>query len=301
MIFSRLRDPARGVNLYTDEAILDPYPHYRRLRDTGPVVWLPAHRVYALPRYAECRAALLDDATFRSASAVALNPISNRMSGRTTLASDGAEHDRRRKLLAHRMLPRAIAALGDQVQRAADELVAAAVRQGDVDGVDLAASLPLSVVPDLVGWPADQREHLIDWAGATFDVLGPFNLRMVGSSPGALQMLRFARQVERRRSALPGSMADELLAAVDDGVITRRDCRALLVDYLGPTAKSAGHSSPPAPECWSCTPRLIVTSASGSTPTSSTSPATRAAIWASVKAPMPVPGRRSHGWKSQRF
>ena len=100
--------PAYRSNIYTTEAIVDPYPHYRRLRGLGPVVWLPQQRVYALPRYRECKTVLRDDAAFRSSNGVALNPISNRLSRGTTLASDGPEHECRRKLVAHRMLPRAL-------------------------------------------------------------------------------------------------------------------------------------------------------------------------------------------------
>ena len=89
---------------------VDPYPHYAALRGLGPVVWLPRHRVYALPRYAECKAVLRDDKTFISGKGVALNRLTNRLSRGTTLSSDGAEHDQRRKLVAHRMLPRALRA-----------------------------------------------------------------------------------------------------------------------------------------------------------------------------------------------
>ena len=226
--------PSYDANIYTTDAILDPYQHYRRLRQLGPVVWLPRHRVYALPRYTECKATLRDDATFRSTGGVALNPLSNRLSRGTTLASDGAEHDERRKLVAHRMFPRALNVISDQVQRVAHEVVDSAVRRGDVDGVDLATAVPLAVIPDMVGWPADQREHLIEWAGATFDVLGPGNRRMARGIPRALQMLRFARRVVRDRSAIPGSMADDLLTAADQNVLERSECPALLVDYLGP-------------------------------------------------------------------
>lgn len=226
--------PTYEMNIYTREAILDPYPHYRRLRELGPVVWLPRHRVYALPRYTECKAGLRDDTRFRSAGGVALNALSNRLSGGTTLASDGLEHERRRKLVAHRMLPRALGAISDQVRRRAAEVVDAALRRGDVDGVDLATALPMAVIPDLVGWPADQRGHLIDWAGATFDILGPGNRRMLAGVPRALQMLRFARRMVRDRSAIPGSMADDLLTAADRGIVERDECPALLVDYLGP-------------------------------------------------------------------
>lgn len=226
--------PTYRDDIYASAAILDPHPHYRRLRDLGAVVWLPRQKVYALPRYTECKAVLRDDAVFRSADGVALNAFSNLASRGTTLASDGAEHDRRRKMVAHRMFPRALAAISDAVDGMAADVVAAAVRSGEVDGVELATALPFAVIPDMVGWPAGQRDHLIEWAGATFDILGPGNGRMVRGLPGALAMLRFAHRLVRDRSAEPGSMAEELLNAVDNGVISRTECRALLVDYLGP-------------------------------------------------------------------
>ena len=48
--------PAYEPDLYATQAIVDPHPHYARLRRLGPVVWLPKQRVYALPRYAQCKA-----------------------------------------------------------------------------------------------------------------------------------------------------------------------------------------------------------------------------------------------------
>lgn len=230
----RTSTPTYRSDIYATEAILDPHPHYRRLRDLGSVIWLPRQKVYALPRYAECKAALLDDTSFLSTGGVALNSLSNRLSRGTTLASDGQAHQDRRKLLAHRMLPRALNAIADEVQLVADRCVDEAIRLAQVDGVDLATALPLAVIPGLVGWPPDRRAHLIEWAGATFDVLGPPNRRMLRGIPGALQMLRFGRQVVHDRNVLPGSMADELLTAVDDGVISPNECSAMLVDYLGP-------------------------------------------------------------------
>ncbi|WP_328353034.1 cytochrome P450 [Mycobacterium sp. NBC_00419] len=221
-------------DVYSSAAILDPYPHYRRLRELGPVVWLPKQKVHALPRYTECKAVLRDDERFISTGGVALNRLSNRLSRGTTLASDGPEHDLRRKQIAHRMLPRALNAISDQIHDRAEQLVESAVRRGGIDGAELATALPMSVMPDLVGWPTDQREHLLDWAGATFDALGPANGRMVRTLPGAMQMLRFARHVVKSRAAIPGSMADELLAAVHSGELSKKDCTALLVDYLGP-------------------------------------------------------------------
>jgi hypothetical protein len=39
-------------------------------------------------------------------------------------------------------------------------------------GVEVAAALPMSVVPDLVGWPAEGRENLLRWCAATMVVEG---------------------------------------------------------------------------------------------------------------------------------
>jgi cytochrome P450 len=228
--------PVYTPDIYSAHAIVDPYPHYQRLRDLGPVVWLTKQNVYALPRYAECKAVLLDDKTFLSGSGVALNRIANGMSRGTTLNSDGAEHDQRRKLVAHRLLPRALRALSEGVDETAAAVVDAALDKGEIDGVnDLAAALPLAVIPDLIGWPHDQRDHLIDWGGATFDILGPLNWQAIKAMPGVFRMLHFARRVVRKRTFLDGSMAHELLAAADEGKLSHAECPALMVDYLAPS------------------------------------------------------------------
>ncbi len=228
--------PEYHADIYSRAAITDPYPHYQRMRDLGPVVWLAKHKLYALSRYAECKAALLDDKTFRSGKGVALNPIANYLSRGTTLNSDGVEHDQRRKLLAHRLLPRALRTIIDSVDVTAAAVVEAALQKGEIDGVnDLAAALPLAVVPDLIGWPRDQRDHLIEWGGATFDVLGPLNWQAVKAVPAAFRMLRFARRVVRNRAFLAGSMAHELMVAADQGKLSHAECPPLIVDYLAPS------------------------------------------------------------------
>ena len=230
-----------GVPVYRDDvyrtaAIIDPYPHYTRMRELGEVVWLPRQRVYALPRFVECKAVLRDDTTFISGKGVALNPFINRLSRGTTLNSDAAEHDRRRRLVAHRMLPRALRAIGEAVDAQAAAVVEAAVGKGEIDGVDdVATALPMAVVPDLVGWPRNQRDDLLPWGGATFDVLGPLNRHALRAMPGAMQMLRFARRVVRRREMLEGSLGHDVLLAADEGKLTAAECSALMVDYIAPS------------------------------------------------------------------
>ncbi len=227
---------AYDPDLYSTQAILDPYPHYAALRQLGAVVWLARQRVFALPRYTACKATLRNDETFISGKGVAINPIANRLSRGTTLNSDGTEHDQRRKLVAHRLLPRALRAVNDSVDKQAASVVGAALRRGEVDGVrDLACALPMAVVPDFVGWPHDQRHKLRDWAAATFDVLGPLNGRAVKASPDSLGMMRYARRVVRDRSVIEDSMGHDVVLASDAGKLSRAECSALMIDYLGPS------------------------------------------------------------------
>ncbi|MEW1931951.1 cytochrome P450 [Rhodococcus sp. NPDC079359] len=228
--------PQYRRNIYSTDAILDPYPHYARLRQLGSVVWLPGQQVFAIPRYAECKEVLLDDETFISGDGVALNPIANRLGRGTTLNSDGDEHASKRAVLAHRLTPRAVRKMTTAISEKAESIVDAALSKQDVDGVDdLATALPMSIVPDLVGWPEDGREDLLRWAGATFDSLGPVNRHSATAVKAAIEMLSFSKRVVRERSVLPGSMGEDVLIAADENRLEKSACPALMIDYLGPS------------------------------------------------------------------
>ncbi|MFD5592104.1 cytochrome P450 [Streptomyces griseorubiginosus] len=227
--------PVYRPDLYSASAIRGTYPHYAALRELGPVVWLSKHKVYALPRYAECRQVLLDDDTFASSGGVGLNPVANRVGQGTTLFSDGEDHARRRSLLAHRLTPRALRTMKDTVDRQAAAVAEDAVARRTVDAVEVATALPMSVVPDLVGWPQQGREHLLRWAGATFDALGPLNCQAARTLPASLGMMRYARGVVRDRSVLDGSMGHDLLLAADEGRIMPAECATMMIDYLAPS------------------------------------------------------------------
>src|SRR3954471_18444874 len=96
------------LDLFADEVLLDPYPHYAALRDLGGVVHLPANDVYALTRYDVIREALGDWRTFSSARGVGFNPMVNEALAGTSLASDPPEHTALRAALTENLSPRAL-------------------------------------------------------------------------------------------------------------------------------------------------------------------------------------------------
>lgn len=232
----RARHPVFDVDLYTDAAILDPYPLYRAIRDLGPAVWLGAHDAWAIGRFTDVRAALRDDGALVSGHGVALNPLVNgEGGGRVTLNSDGDLHRRLRAVLMKPMMPSALRDVRDQVQALADDLVDGLLARDHFDGPsDFAQHLPVAVISHLVGLPEEGRHRMLAWAAATFDALGPLNARAEAAFPLLFEMIEYARGIERERLS-PGGWAARVFEAVDDGRLESDDARGLLIDYIAPS------------------------------------------------------------------
>jgi cytochrome P450 len=227
--------PTCDVDLFADEALAEPYEHYRNLRDLGPVVWLSAHDMYVVARYADVRSVLNDPEVFCSGQGVGFNDFINVIGRGTTLMSDGEQHRRLRNVILRPLTPKALAELRPEAQALADRLAEQLVTLGAFDAVsDLAEVLPATWVPDLLGWPDDARHRLIEWGSANFDALGPPNDRSDAAGAGLLEMASFASHLAQ--SALPeGSMAAGILAAAATGEIEAAQCPLAIVDYLAPS------------------------------------------------------------------
>ena len=227
--------PELAIDLYSDEAIRDPHPLYRAIRDRAPAVWLPAHEVWAIGRYDDVRAALRADSVLVSGRGVALNDLVNGQPAVTTLTSDGDVHRRRRAVVIRPMLPSALADVRATIERLATEVVADLVTRDAFDGVaDFARHLPVAVVSHLVGLPEAGRERMLDWAKATFDVLGPWNDRAQAAVGPFLEMTKYATNLARD-ALLPGGFAARMFAAAEAGELAAEDVRGLLIDYIAPS------------------------------------------------------------------
>jgi cytochrome P450 len=227
--------PTYDVDLYAEDALADPYEHYRNLRDLGPVVRLSAHDVHVVARDAEARAVLEDPETFCSGRGVGLNEFINEGGRGTTLMSDGEQHRRLRAVVGRPLTPKALAELRPDAEGLATALADDLLARGRFDAVaDLAEVLPARWVPDLLGWPAEGRDRLLDWAAATFDCLGPLNERVAAAGEDLLAMTAYAQHVAS--SVLPeGSMAAGILDAAARGDLEPDQCPMAIIDYLGPS------------------------------------------------------------------
>jgi cytochrome P450 len=250
--------PRFDVDLFTDEAILDPYGHYAAMRDLGPVVWLEKCEMYALPRYAEVRAALSDDERFISSRGVAFNEVVNEIMHGTTLASNDAAHRRQRTVLNRGLNPHALKDKRELIEQRARELVDVVLEHDVFDAVPaFAQALPLLVVPDLLGWDERVRPQLLGWAEAAFDTIGPLGARNQPKLALLAELAAYATTIVDERRVAPDSVGASVLAAAERGEIEDEGRAGLMLDFLTPsldtTASALGaafHLFATHPEQW---------------------------------------------------
>ena len=227
--------PVSDIDLFADDAIADPYPAYRVLRDLGPVVFLAKSGVHAMARYETVRDALRNHQAFSSAQGVAVDDARARKGVGNLLASDPPEHDRLRKVIMAPLSPTAVSAMRAEVSATAQKVVDGLVDKGSFEVVtEFAQALPLSIVSYMVGLPEEGRENMLKWASATFDALGPDNERSRLAQPLVDEMRSYAVDVAKRGKVKAGGWADRLLDLAESGEVEAERVPSLLRDFVGP-------------------------------------------------------------------
>ncbi|HET7483316.1 MAG TPA: cytochrome P450 [Actinomycetota bacterium] len=211
-----------------DQAIrADPWGLCRALRDHDPVYASP-FGAYIVTDY-EHGLSVLRSPDFsvdpRKATALPFAPpdalsFAERGLDHTMLFVDPPDHTRLRSLVSKAFSPRAIAALRVRIEALVTELLDGF----DGDEVDLMASfyypLPVTVIAEMLGIPAADREVFRGWAKALAPVLDPLippdNMQEMATAGIALVEYVDALIAERRRD--PGTdLISELIRAEDEG------------------------------------------------------------------------------------
>ena len=228
--------PEAGVDLWTDEALSDPYPRYRMLRDLGVAVRLPEYGVVALPRFAEVRDALRDWQTFSSAYGVGLSEDGNARNRGSLLTSDGAEHVALRKIVGRPLGSDAMRAIRDTISAESEVVAARISAMRTFDGVsDVARHIPLAVVSRLVGLPEEGRERMLAWGTAGFNAGGPPNERSRAGTALRLEMMEYLTTQAVPGRLTPGGWGAQLYDAAARGEIAVDRCAREMTNYVGPS------------------------------------------------------------------
>jgi cytochrome P450 len=156
----------------------DPYPVYRRLRESTPIFFSEELAMTLFTRYDDIRALLMDKRLGRTMNHIATPterqksaerwahlPNYNRYVRVNMLEMEGADHTRLRRLVSAALDPRRIRKLRDRVQAVVNELLERIAPHGNMEFLEeLAVPLPVHMISELLGWPAEQRDRLRPWS-----------------------------------------------------------------------------------------------------------------------------------------
>ncbi len=138
----------------------DPFPWYKTMRSDAPVYYDSDNGNWNIFRYADVRQVLRDHPTFSSDLSGRM-PVEQRDAIQASMIGmDPPRHHRLRALVSKAFTPSGVNALAPRISAIAAELLDQAIHRGTLDVVvDLAAPLPVTVIAELLGVPAADREH----------------------------------------------------------------------------------------------------------------------------------------------
>jgi cytochrome P450 len=152
---------------YDVELNADPYPMFKRLRDERPLYYNETHDFYALSRFADVNAALIDKDTFSSARGAIIELIKANIEipPGVLIFEDPPVHTMHRKLLSRMFTPRKISALEEKVREFCRRSLDPLVGTGRIDFIaDLGAQMPMRTIGMLLGIPEEEQEAVRDFA-----------------------------------------------------------------------------------------------------------------------------------------
>ncbi|MFF3608755.1 cytochrome P450 [Streptomyces sp. NPDC002463] len=196
---------------YGADFTANPYPYYAKLREAGPVheVRMPdGFQFWLIVGHDEARAALADQRLAKSPSVIGVRPPEEDVIGVHLLSADAPDHTRLRRLVTAEFTGRRVESLRPRIERLTHELADAMEPAGRADLVDAYAfPLPITVICELLGVPAEDRDTFRGWSNELVTPTGERGiLDALEGFGGYLDGL-----IEDKRAAGP---ADDLLSGL---------------------------------------------------------------------------------------
>ncbi len=195
-----------------------PYEWYRSMRATQPVFYEKQYNTWHVFRYADVLRVLSEHTTFSSD----VRTLEVEMPGEFPILSsilrmDPPRHRQLRNLATLAFTPRMVAKLAPRIRAITDELLDAVPSTGEIDVIrDLAYPLPVTVIAELLGIPAEKREDFKRWSDVLVsNVSEEYSQSRVAEIQGMYAY--FVQVLEERRRQPKDDLISALLAAEIDG------------------------------------------------------------------------------------
>jgi cytochrome P450 len=217
-------------NPFDPQYIADPHAYYARLRKTAPVqrATLPdGQALWLLTGYADVEAAFADPRLVkdprnaRSPEELARMPVrpeATRYLRTNMLSRDPPDHSRLRRLVSKAFTPRMVEQLRPRVQAIADALLDAVAGRGEMDLIDdYAFPLPITVIAEMLGIPAADRNQFRDWSDALLAAIPPMPAGPAAVEAGERLRGYLEVRFEERRRAPAEDLLTGLIQAEEAG------------------------------------------------------------------------------------
>lgn len=214
-------------DLFSPEALADPYTLYRQMRAQDPVHYSPSLGYWLLTRYQDVEAALKDERFSADRRTLFIQQIGDldisliqnflRLTGNMMIEKDPPDHTRMRKLANQGFTTRAMASWRTIIQDTTDRLLDRVQHQGYMDIVtDLSVPLPALIIAEIFGVPEIDRANLIAWAsdiGTFWGAPGGENIAELArkADESAIQFTQLIQQLIAERRQHPGTDMISLL------------------------------------------------------------------------------------------
>lgn len=231
------------ATLFGPEMLADPYRVYHQLRSAHPVYHAQAPEAWLVLTYDEVSAGLRNsqlssDRYPRLRRLMATKGLADLVDDRlrSMIHMDAPDHTRLRGLVNKAFTPRAVAQMEDRIQNLVNELLAAVPTPGRMELIhDLAYPLPVLVIAEMLGIPAEDRARFKHWSDEISIVLSGNVLALTDvvlrrAIEARHELVDYFRSVVARRRENPG---DDLLSAL---VRAEEDGGRLSEDELYSTA-----------------------------------------------------------------
>ena len=210
---------------FTPDALRDPHPVFARLRADAPVHYVESFDVWTVARHPDVIAVLRDAKTFSSALGMGElmagrldprhpdlgRPVEMMGDLRIVIAADPPDHTKLRRLVSGPFAAREMAHLEPRIRGLCNDLVDDLLASDAPDLVtQVAIPLPVIVIAEVLGIPADRRTDFKRWSD---DMVGGLSgeLDLMSRQQSAFEMFEFFSQAVIERQTNPG---DDIISAL---------------------------------------------------------------------------------------
>lgn len=228
--------PVLDIDPYSMDVLRDPYAFHEALREAGPVAYIKPHGVYATGRHDEARQVLSDHTRFSTAAGIGIQDI--RQPGDFRIPSrllevDPPDHTRVRAVVTKVLSPIVIRRFKEGFAQKAEELVDRLIDLREFDGVEhCVEAFVLQAFPAAVGVVLPRKETLII-GEMRFNQSGPKNALYHSAMAKAQPYLEWFERTVQRDAVLPGSIAEMLFRAEDDGELEAGVASNIVRSFVG--------------------------------------------------------------------